>query len=235
MRFRQKVRRFALTPAGRAVVVLADFAISGDSFTGDDGNQVTVAAVASARTATMPNALVMCMPRMGMRARTAVTTTRFTRPLMLDARSGFVSAASAAPPTDADPPAPIPPTMIAAHAIVVDGAMAATPNAAAIAIRLTRPRRWRCRPEAIRVVARQVTAQTSSDAVRTAPAADSVTPRSSTIATIIRGMRFAVMNPMTPILKTAIPRLAVSGTRSDCVFVEALIGTRATPCPEGGG
>lgn len=65
---------------------------------------------------------------------------------MLDARSGFVSAASAAPPTDADPPAPIPPTMIAAHAIVVDGAMAATPNAAAIAIRLTRPRRWRCRP-----------------------------------------------------------------------------------------
>ncbi|WP_285182029.1 hypothetical protein [Rhodococcus sp. MEB032] len=31
--------------------------------------------------------------------------------------------------------------------------MAATPNAAAIAIRLTRPRRWRCRPEAIRVVA----------------------------------------------------------------------------------
>ncbi len=70
------------------MVVLADFAVSGDSFTGDDGNQVTVAAVASARTATTPNALVMCVPRMGMRARTTVTTTRFTRPLMLDARSG---------------------------------------------------------------------------------------------------------------------------------------------------
>ena len=45
-----------------------------------------------------------------------MTTTRFTSPLMLDTRFGFVSAASAAPPTATAPPAPMPPTMIAAHA-----------------------------------------------------------------------------------------------------------------------